>query len=102
MGTHCNSRKCGAPAPAQPQQGNHFVGGRASLASPYGAAPVVYQRAIPGLVPVVPSAPSGQREQKPPPGSWVCTACNNVNWPNRETCNAKNCGQPRALVDGGE
>merc|ERR1712192_39516 len=30
-----------------------------------------------------------------PDGSWVCSACGNVNWPLRTTCNRKTCGQPR-------
>eukprot|EP00747_Dinoflagellata_sp_TGD_P213694 gnl/TRDRNA2_/TRDRNA2_86616_c0_seq2.p1 gnl/TRDRNA2_/TRDRNA2_86616_c0~~gnl/TRDRNA2_/TRDRNA2_86616_c0_seq2.p1 ORF type:complete len:236 (+),score=39.34 gnl/TRDRNA2_/TRDRNA2_86616_c0_seq2:106-813(+) len=38
---------------------------------------------------------------KPPPGSWMCTACNNINFPNRTHCNKKTCGQARAAVDGG-
>lgn len=37
-----------------------------------------------------------------PPGSWTCVECGNVNWPSRTECNGKNCGQPRAEVDGGE
>merc|ERR1719272_2429293 len=38
---------------------------------------------------------------KPPPGSWMCMSCNNVNYPDRTTCNGKACGQPREAVDGG-
>ncbi|CAK0890112.1 unnamed protein product [Prorocentrum cordatum] len=37
----------------------------------------------------------------PPEGSWVCAACQNVNFPTRSTCNARACGRPRAEVDGG-
>lgn len=36
-----------------------------------------------------------------PPGSWVCKSCMNVNFPNRTTCNARNCGMAREEVDGG-
>lgn len=39
--------------------------------------------------------------QGAPAGSWVCTACNNLNFANRTVCNARNCGLPRAAVDGG-
>lgn len=44
---------------------------------------------------------SGQKDAEPPPGSWVCTNCSNINWPKRTTCNAKTCQRPRAEVDGG-
>eukprot|EP00450_Noctiluca_scintillans_P011657 CAMPEP_0194485068 /NCGR_PEP_ID=MMETSP0253-20130528/6189_1 /TAXON_ID=2966 /ORGANISM="Noctiluca scintillans" /LENGTH=345 /DNA_ID=CAMNT_0039324989 /DNA_START=1 /DNA_END=1034 /DNA_ORIENTATION=+ len=37
----------------------------------------------------------------PPPGSWICIACNNLNFPTRTTCNGRNCGRARAEVDGG-
>lgn len=36
-----------------------------------------------------------------PEGSWICVACNNLNFPTRVTCNGRNCGRPRAEVDGG-
>lgn len=31
-----------------------------------------------------------------PPGSWICQACQNVNWPGRESCNKRSCGLPRS------
>lgn len=34
-----------------------------------------------------------------PPGSWICTGCENVNWPLRTSC--KKCSASRELVDGG-
>lgn len=34
-------------------------------------------------------------------GSWVCLVCGNINFPNRDSCNAKACGRPRHEVDGG-
>lgn len=30
-----------------------------------------------------------------PEGSWVCTFCNNVNWPLRTHCNKRGCNMPR-------
>jgi len=36
------------------------------------------------------------------PGSWVCTACQNVNFPLRKVCNNKGCALPREQADGGE
>eukprot|EP00930_Biecheleria_cincta_P022333 TRINITY_DN16310_c0_g2_i2.p1 TRINITY_DN16310_c0_g2~~TRINITY_DN16310_c0_g2_i2.p1 ORF type:complete len:366 (+),score=29.29 TRINITY_DN16310_c0_g2_i2:50-1147(+) len=34
-----------------------------------------------------------------PPGSWLCTGCENVNWPMRTSC--KKCHANKELVDGG-
>lgn len=45
------------------------------------------------------SAP--QDNSKMPEGSWICTACLNVNYPNRDTCNKNICGRTRAECDGG-
>merc|ERR1711957_141444 len=36
-----------------------------------------------------------------PEGSWICLACHNVNFPNRDVCNKRVCGKSRALCDGG-
>lgn len=30
-----------------------------------------------------------------PAGTWTCTVCNNVNWPQRTTCNTRTCQAPR-------
>lgn len=39
---------------------------------------------------------SGGAERAPAPeGAWTCRLCQNVNWPNRMTCNARACGAPR-------
>lgn len=87
--TVCNKRSCGRPMPAQ----QHWGG------NPYAAYayhPPAYAPSA-AYVPIAPSSGS----KTPPPGSWQCSACQNVNWPMRETCNAKGCGQPRELVDGG-
>lgn len=70
----CNMRKCGQPRP-----GREVNSGRGPLQQP--------RPALTG---------------EPPAGSWVCTACNNVNFPNRQECNGRNCGLPRLAADGGE
>lgn len=81
--THCNMRSCGQPAPGA-------------------MAPMLdFARLVQGLGMGVTKAKGGGKE-KAPQGSWVCVACNNVNYPMRTTCNGKNCGQPRASVDGGD
>lgn len=36
-----------------------------------------------------------------PEGSWVCLACQNINYPTRTACNGRGCGRPREEVDGG-
>mmetsp|Transcript_86729 Transcript_86729/g.240564 ORF Transcript_86729/g.240564 Transcript_86729/m.240564 type:complete len:326 (-) Transcript_86729:169-1146(-) len=71
----CNRRTCGRP--------------RAEVDS---------GQPVPATVPLVQNVPS---QATPPEGSWVCIACNNINWPTRETCNKRLCGKPRAEVDGG-
>lgn len=43
----------------------------------------------------------GGGKPEPPEGSWVCSSCQNINWPTRDTCNAKDCGQPRSVCDAG-
>lgn len=88
----CNSRSCGKPRPA-PQQ---FWGGYTG--APYGYAPPAY---APPAYGGGHAGKGGSSERPPPEGSWQCSACQNVNWPTRDTCNAKACGQPRHLVDGG-
>lgn len=60
-----------------------------------------------GAVPAVESRSGGkgQTDNAPrknmPEGSWICLACHNVNFPNRDTCNKRVCGRPRSEVDGG-
>lgn len=88
--TKCNARGCGKPSPesTMPHWGK-------------GAYPLVPQLFT---VPVSPhAAMKGGKGGKnsSPIGSWVCTACQNVNFPTRDKCNAKGCGQSRELVDGG-
>jgi len=71
----CNKRSCGRPR-------SEVDGGQPAAPAPYAARPAGAQAT-------------------PPEGSWVCIACNNINWPTRDTCNKRMCGKPRAEVDGG-
>merc|ERR1719162_292391 len=91
--TTCNSRGCGKPAPRQQQQQQQRQQQQSWGMSPYGHSP-----GAPNLY--SPVEGKGGRPS-PPEGSWICSTCNNVNWPTRDTCNAKHCGQPRHLADGG-
>lgn len=47
----------------------------------------------------MPSQSSSQSSQSsapsPPDGSWICHACQNVNWPTRTHCNRRTCGAQR-------
>jgi hypothetical protein len=36
----------------------------------------------------------------PPPGSWTCAGCGNLNWPQREKCNTRDCKAARPEVMG--
>jgi len=74
--------------------GSRLPGSPSNLSAPsYGYAPA--------YAPAMRVAPTAGSSGPPPPGSWECVACQNVNFPTRDKCNAKNCGQPRHLVDGG-
>merc|ERR1719326_1427390 len=73
----CNSKKCGKPRPMGMMGGNF------------------------GMMMMQPQMMGGMNGGKPPPGSWMCLSCNNINFPNRTTCNKKTCGKPRGAVDGG-
>mmetsp|Transcript_104533 Transcript_104533/g.181524 ORF Transcript_104533/g.181524 Transcript_104533/m.181524 type:complete len:252 (+) Transcript_104533:106-861(+) len=86
--TKCNSKKCGhLPYPGSPAMTGMFG----------------MQAATAGYVMQMMAKPSkGAAKGKPAPeGSWICVSCKNVNWPQRDTCNRRECGQPRVLVDGG-
>eukprot|EP00928_Gymnodinium_smaydae_P015191 TRINITY_DN1556_c0_g1_i1.p2 TRINITY_DN1556_c0_g1~~TRINITY_DN1556_c0_g1_i1.p2 ORF type:complete len:355 (-),score=63.45 TRINITY_DN1556_c0_g1_i1:122-1078(-) len=120
----CNSRKCGKPAPANALAAA-ARGGAVFAAAPAGVygTPAAFQgystnaanASISAILAAqqrfggVPSQAPGQvpvgrvaaAQQPIPEGSWRCSACGNVNFPTRTSCNAKNCGQPRSLVDGG-
>lgn len=77
--TECNGKGCGQPrssvdggAPV-PDVGGPAVAFRANMGA--------YNSVAPG--------------NGAPAGSWSCPSCNNVNYPNRDSCNKRNCGQPR-------
>lgn len=40
-----------------------------------------------------------RHDDSPPQGSWVCSVCQNLNYPTRTFCNRKGCGLPRVQVD---
>eukprot|EP00747_Dinoflagellata_sp_TGD_P223318 gnl/TRDRNA2_/TRDRNA2_94911_c0_seq1.p1 gnl/TRDRNA2_/TRDRNA2_94911_c0~~gnl/TRDRNA2_/TRDRNA2_94911_c0_seq1.p1 ORF type:complete len:270 (+),score=29.76 gnl/TRDRNA2_/TRDRNA2_94911_c0_seq1:31-810(+) len=74
------------------------------------AQPMLQAQAVPGTMQTGMSAMttggnSGQSKPRPnpqdppPPGSWMCIACNNINWPMRSSCGRRTCGQPRSLSD---
>ncbi|KAF4662163.1 hypothetical protein FOZ61_002673 [Perkinsus olseni] len=46
-----------------------------------------------------PEAMMAQQLIKAPVGSWVCSACNNVNWPERTRCNGNRCKKARGSED---
>jgi len=91
--THCNAKFCGRAMPQQLPE-HPFGGGTGGGL----AASRMLMR--PSSAPASAGRAAGAGAA-PPPGSWLCTACSNVNFPTRTVCNAKQCGQPRAAVDGG-
>ena len=34
-------------------------------------------------------------KEGPPAGAWTCIDCGNINWPQRETCNTRDCKAAR-------
>eukprot|EP00747_Dinoflagellata_sp_TGD_P099022 gnl/TRDRNA2_/TRDRNA2_167617_c0_seq4.p1 gnl/TRDRNA2_/TRDRNA2_167617_c0~~gnl/TRDRNA2_/TRDRNA2_167617_c0_seq4.p1 ORF type:complete len:220 (+),score=34.17 gnl/TRDRNA2_/TRDRNA2_167617_c0_seq4:103-762(+) len=98
----CNMRKCQLARPGlsasalQQYQQQQKMGGKGmgpgmfGMMGGYGMNRMMMQQMM-----------AGPNAGKPPPGSWMCLACSNVNFPNRTSCNKKTCGQPRAAVDGG-
>lgn len=84
----CNARNCGRPMPAH---------GKGAMAM---AMPMAMPRAMPMSMPVTQGKGGGSGAANPE-GSWSCLGCGNVNWPDRQSCNGKTCGQPRSAVDGG-
>lgn len=107
--TVCNRKECGALGPwTCPVCSNQNYQGRAvcnrkgcSQSHPSNSA--VVAAAVAGKV--VPGMPGLQAlllaSSGAPAGSWLCTGCNNINWPLRSNCNNKVCGLPRSQADGG-
>lgn len=109
----CNRRGCSLPRPASPNGGGgppasaggiqdvlKILGGNPAIAAQLQAAGVdLHSLAAPqGGGGGAPAAAVGS---KYPEGSWRCINCQNVNFPGRTTCNAKNCGMDRSQCDGG-
>lgn len=117
----CNMRKCGAPRPGGVGGGMH--GGQVTvdtgvaqqalqllqasgLCQIPGVQQAIGQIATQNMQVMSQALPMQTGRVKPPQqefkeGSWVCLACKNVNFPNRESCNGRSCGKPREEVDGG-
>merc|ERR1712125_118794 len=57
--------------------------------------------AAPLARPMNPITAFAPQPQGHPEGSWVCVACENINFPDKTSCNKRSCGKPRAEVDGG-
>jgi len=110
--TSCNARGCGLPRdevdggpPTAANNGPHggstptptvlpprSIGAATATSVPAGWVPA--PTALPesggaGAGAATPTQPAA------PAGSWVCSACQNVNWPTRTVCNKRNCGLPR-------
>jgi len=114
--SQCNARACGRP---RPKDAGAFAGAavatRWDQGMPGSMAPIDRHAAagMPGMMQNMMCQPVMQQQMPssmfgtqpptstPPVGSWRCLVCDNVNWPSRDTCNGKNCGQPRHAVDGG-
>jgi len=89
--TTCNKRSCGKPreeVDAGPPPPDMMNGGGGAL----GGGAMAFE---------VPVAGAAKQQQPIQEGSWICIECNNINFPNRDTCNKRTCGKPRYEVDGG-
>lgn len=63
--------------------------------------PQMYPQQMYGIYAAPPPPLAPAVKSQPPEGSWQCVACNNVNYPTRDTCNGRSCNKPRAECDGG-
>jgi len=94
----CNRRSCGLPI-------EQASGGMVKQTAPASVNPMVAaqmlmaQQMMAQMGGGVQSAPAAAAPV--PDQSWICIACNNVNYPTRMECNGRNCKRPRAEVDGG-
>jgi len=101
--TSCNARGCGLPrdevdggpptaANGGPQGGNTPVPTAMPRTSGYSPAPTpLPESGGMGTGVATTATPAA------PEGSWVCPACQNVNWPTRTVCNKRTCGLPRSV-----
>lgn len=88
--TTCNSLRCRRPR--EEVDGGESIEPRAPVRSnlrPTPAPMVVMSSRVQSRV----------ESSSAPPGSWRCSACSNVNYPSRTTCNANSCGRPRDEVE---
>jgi len=126
----CNMKRCGQPIPpplagagplatagaglaafgpqgAQAAQAAQAIAllRQAGLADVPGVAQGIQSIVASGVVGGVAPATSGRMVSagavEVKEGSWVCLACGNINFPNRDVCNARTCGRARSEVDGG-
>lgn len=118
--TSCNARGCGLPRDevdgGPPSANNGPQGGsapvptvlpRSSGAAVTAPAPVSAPGweaeaaaagwVAPTTLPASSGAGTGAATPAAPEGSWVCPACQNVNWPTRTVCNKRTCGLPRSV-----
>jgi len=107
MRTHCNSNRCGRPreevdaGPAASLQAASSLQA-CNMVGQLGTEAVFFQPT--GFQPTgfLPTASIDPSVGMPvPDGSWICGACQNINFSMRTTCNGKFCGRPRCEVDGG-
>eukprot|EP00811_Abedinium_folium_P004936 NODE_14548_length_1102_cov_4.343590.p1 GENE.NODE_14548_length_1102_cov_4.343590~~NODE_14548_length_1102_cov_4.343590.p1 ORF type:complete len:299 (-),score=76.42 NODE_14548_length_1102_cov_4.343590:114-1010(-) len=83
--THCNSSSCGRPREEVD----------AGMPQSNGCGMAMQGRVRPQQQPQQQQLHQQQLQQSAPPGSWVCPACSNLNYPTRMHCNRSDCGQPR-------
>jgi len=97
--TSCNARGCGLPrdevdggSPTAANSGPQGGSVPTPTALPRSSGAVTSASVPAGWVPAPTALPESSGAGG---GSWVCPACQNVNWPTRTVCNKRNCGLPR-------
>ncbi|EER08632.1 p53 binding protein, putative [Perkinsus marinus ATCC 50983] len=99
----CNMRKCGLPRPMDLQSPALLYNQRAvesAQLQQQQQAGFSEHNAVP-TVPLPQTVEEGVllAHQQQMTGMWVCSACNNVNYPHRTVCNGHRCKRPRQEVD---
>ncbi|KAF4677248.1 hypothetical protein FOL47_002487 [Perkinsus chesapeaki] len=108
----CNMRKCQSPRPLEPWTckdcGHEEPNPLAPRCSECSAVRpltredcIVIHAHATGDIPLQfqPHSLTVQQFIKAPRGAWICSSCNNVNWPARTRCNGKNCYKSRGTDD---
>lgn len=102
----CNIRTCGLAKPGLTQRDFDSVMAplppNGGLNTHFQATQVCMPIVTPPHVQQMPqSVPPPSIRGPVPPGSWMCTTCNNVNFPDRAVCNGRRgmCGLPRPTAD---